>query len=45
MMANGDMISSNSMATKFIGVYSGRTATENQLDAQLGFVWLSFSYS
>ena len=27
------------VATKFIGVYSGRLATKNPSDAQIGIVW------
>ena len=39
MMANGDIVMGTGRATKFIGVYSGRLATRNPLDVQLGFTW------
>lgn len=39
----GHPVFSRGSATNFLGVYSGRTATKDPLDAQLGFVWpLSF---
>jgi hypothetical protein len=38
-MANGDVNLGIGTATKFIGVYSGRLASQDPLDAQLGFVW------
>jgi hypothetical protein len=39
LMANGDVNLGIGAATKFIGVYSGRLASQDPLDAQLGFVW------
>jgi hypothetical protein len=33
------MTATDSMATRFIGVYSGRFAAADPLDAQLGFAW------
>lgn len=39
MTANGDTIMNGATETKFVGVYSGRLATTDPLDAQLGLVW------
>jgi Trypsin-like peptidase domain len=39
MLADGSVLVEPSTATKFVGVYSGRTATKDALDAQLGFTW------
>ena len=38
-MANGDTLTDGGFGTKFVGVYSGRLATNDPLDAQLGLVW------
>jgi len=38
-MANGGTVMNGTAATKFVGVYSGRTATSDPLDAQLGLTW------
>jgi hypothetical protein len=39
LMANGDMITDQSIQTKIMGVYSGRLHTKANTDAQLGMVW------
>jgi hypothetical protein len=39
MLADGNVSMGTGSATKFVGVYSGRTVTEDPLDAQLGFTW------
>jgi hypothetical protein len=38
-LSNGGQLSNSDAATRFIGVYSGRLATKDPLDAQLGLVW------
>lgn len=38
-MANGNVAMSGGARTKFIGIYSGRLATKDPFDAQLGIVW------
>jgi hypothetical protein len=38
-MADGDFRGGEALATKLVGVYAGRLATEEPLDAQLGIVW------
>jgi Trypsin-like peptidase domain len=38
-MADGNTELGVGAATKFIGVYSGRTASQDPLDAQLGLIW------
>jgi hypothetical protein len=42
LLANGSVAVGLSIATKFVGVYSGRTATKDVLEAQLGFTWPAF---
>jgi hypothetical protein len=37
--SDGSTIMNGTMETKFVGVYSGRLATSDPLDAQLGLVW------
>lgn len=39
MFADNNVSLGTGTATKLVGVYSGRTATRDPLDAQLGFVW------
>jgi hypothetical protein len=39
ILANGSMNISTGSATKFLGVYSGRLASSDPLDAQLGLMW------
>ena len=39
LLANGDISMGAGTATKFVGVYSGRTASQDPLDAQLGLAW------
>jgi hypothetical protein len=39
MIAGGGNIVGMSTGTKFIGVYSGRLASQDPLDAQLGLTW------
>ncbi len=39
MLAGGSVSMGPGAATKFVGVYSGRTATNDPLDAQLGLAW------
>ncbi len=38
-MADGNISMGPSIATKFIGVYSGRIVSQDPLDAQLGLTW------
>jgi hypothetical protein len=38
-MANGSTAMGTGSATKFVGVYSGRTGTNDPNDAQLGLTW------
>lgn len=39
MMADGSISIGQGSATKFVGVYSGRIASQDPLDAQLGLTW------
>jgi len=39
MLEGGNVSLGTGTATKFIGVYSGRLATTDPLDAQLGLTW------
>jgi Trypsin-like peptidase domain len=38
-LANGGTLENGASATKFVGVYSGRLASTDPLDAQLGVAW------
>lgn len=38
-LADGSIMASGGAATKFIGIYSGRLASSDPLDAQLGLTW------
>jgi Trypsin-like peptidase domain len=39
LLAGQNIVTGPTTATKFVGVYSGRTASKDPLDAQLGFTW------
>lgn len=41
-MANGGTVMNGGTGTKFVGVYSGRLASSDPLDAQLGLTWPAF---
>jgi hypothetical protein len=45
MMENGNVAMGTGTATKFVGVYSGRIASQDPLDASLGLMWPSLFVS